>query len=68
LQAYRALIQHHDESKLLNDIRKFTNKELALGNGRFKADLEAMEGKRSTMRLRSRLVGCRKEQGGGGVN
>ena len=59
-QAYRALFEYHVEGKLLDDIRKATNKGLALGNERFIADVEAITVKRLTEGKRGRKVGWRK--------
>mgnify|MGYP000386228386 FL=1 len=58
--SYRELFKYHVEGKLLEDIRKATNKGLALGNERFIADVQAITGKRLTVGKRGRKVGWRK--------
>lgn len=45
LANYRALFIHHVESTLIEDIRKATNKGLALGNEQFKFNVEALSGR-----------------------
>lgn len=52
LLAYRALFRAHIEAAMLNDIRTSTNKGLALGNDRFKAQVEALTGRRVTEQKR----------------
>jgi putative transposase len=47
----------------LDDIRKSTNKGLALGNDRFKVDIEAMTGKRMAMGQRGRPMEWQKDKG-----
>ena len=59
-RSYRELFQSHVEGKLLQEIRKATNKGLALGNERFIADVQAITGKRLTAGKRGRKVGWRK--------
>ena len=61
LSSYLGLFKHHVEGKLLEDIRKATNKGLALGNERFIADVEAVTGKRLVAGKRGRKVGWRKK-------
>jgi len=52
LEAYRALFEAHIEGDTLDVIRTSTNKGLALGNERFRADVEALTGRRVTPRKR----------------
>ena len=49
---YRTLFEAHLEQGLLNDIRESTNKGLALGNDRFKSQVESLTGRRVTPRKR----------------
>ena len=58
--SYRALFTHMVEGMLLDDIRKATNKGLALGNANFIADVESITGKRLVEGKRGRKVGWRK--------
>ena len=59
LANYRALFTHHVESTLIEDIRKATNKGLALGNEQFKLNVEALSG-RFIEGKRGRPIGWRK--------
>jgi putative transposase len=58
--SYRTLFASHVDEKLLDDIRKATNKGLALGNEHFIADVQAMTGKRMVEGKRGRPTGWRK--------
>jgi putative transposase len=60
--AYRGLFVHQIEGKLLEDIRKVTNKGLALGNNNFFAEIESLTGRRVIERKRGRPVGWRKDK------
>jgi putative transposase len=46
--AYRGLFRAHMEPELIDEIRTATNGNFALGNSRFKAEIEAMLGRRAT--------------------
>ncbi|QLE87839.1 transposase [Shewanella sp. Scap07] len=43
--AYRALFKHHLANKLIEDIRLATNKGMAIGNDKFKDEIELLTGK-----------------------
>ena len=43
---YRALFTHHVDDVLLEEIRSNTNKGMAVGNDRFKEEIEALTGRR----------------------
>ena len=45
-QAYRALFQSYIDNELINDIRLAVNKGMALGNVRFKDEIEQLYGRR----------------------
>jgi len=62
---YRALFVHHVEPKMIEDIRKATNKGLALGNEQFKFTVKALSGRSVIEGKRGRPVGWKK---GGGVS
>ena len=49
------------EGKLLEDIRLAANKGMALGNGRFEAEIESLTGRRMTAKKMGRPVGWRKK-------
>ena len=49
---YRTLFEAHLEQGVLNDIRESTNKGLALGNDRFKNQVESLTGRRVMPRKR----------------
>ena len=51
------------EDELLSDIRLALNKGLALGNERFKSEIETLSGRRVTDGKRGRPVGWRKDKG-----
>ena len=59
---YRALFERHVEGESLTKIRENTNKGLALGNDRFKEEIEALTGRRVKAKKRGRPVGWRKEK------
>ena len=59
---YRALFEQHTEGELLTSIRENTNKGLALGNDRFKEEIEALTGRRVKAKKQGRPVGWRKEK------
>jgi putative transposase len=60
LSLYRELFIRHVDVQLLDDIRKATNKGLAIGSKLFKENIEALSGKRVIERKRGRPVGWRK--------
>ncbi|SDY28682.1 transposase [Nitrosomonas halophila] len=58
---YRQLFEQHVEGELLTEIRQTLNKGLALGNERFKAEIEKLTGRRVTARKAGRPAGWRKK-------
>lgn len=58
---YRSLFKQHIEGEALEEIRANTNKGLALGNDRFKEEIERLTGRRVKAKKRGRPVGWRKE-------
>jgi len=58
--AYRGLFKAHVDGKLLEDIRQSVNKGMALGNERFKEDIERLIARRVTVGKRGRPQGWRK--------
>lgn len=62
-QNYSKLFDHHiDDIELLKDIRGNTNKGLAIGNDRFKQQIEMLTGRRVSSGKRGRPVGWRKRK------
>jgi len=59
---YRELFKHHVAGKLLEDIRLAANKGMALGNGRFEAEIESLTGRRMTAKKMGRPVGWKKKK------
>lgn len=59
---YRELFVHQVEGKLLEEIRDNTNKGMAVGNDRFKEELESLTGRRLKSKKRGRPVGWRKKR------
>jgi putative transposase len=57
---YRTLFERHVEGEVLTEIRANTNKGLALGNDRFKEEIETLTGRRVKAKKRGRPVGWRK--------
>ncbi len=57
---YRDLFAHDVEGELLEEIRANTHKGLAVGNDRFKAEIETLTGRRLKSKKRGRPVGWRK--------
>ena len=57
---YRSLFTRHVEPRLIEDIRKATNKGLALGNEHFKAEVEMLSGRSVIEGKRGRPVGWKK--------
>jgi len=57
---YRTLFKRHVEGEVLTEIRANTNKGLALGNDRFKEEIETLTGRRVKAKKRGRPVGWRK--------
>ena len=64
LSAYRELFTHYIATKLIDDIRKATNKGLALGNDLFKAEIETLSGRCVIAGKRGRPTGWRKKTEG----
>jgi len=58
---YRELFKYQLEDELLEDIRLASNQGMALGNERFKAEIESLTGRRMTAKKRGRPVGWRKK-------
>ena len=59
--SYRDLFNAHVvDTKLIEDIENATNKGMALGNDRFKAQIELLTGRRLTAKKAGRPVGWRK--------
>lgn len=54
---YRELFKRHVEGKLLEEIRQTVNKGVALGNDRFKAEVERLTDRRVTPQKMGRPVG-----------
>jgi len=61
-EAYRDLFKCHVDGELLDDIRKAVNKGMALGNERFKEEIETLSARRVSEGKRGRPVGWRKEK------
>ena len=61
-KSYRSLFRGHVDGTLLEEIRLMTNKGLALGNYRFKEEIEALTGRRVIAKKRGRPQGWRKAQ------
>ena len=59
---YRQLFARHVEAELLEEIRTNTQRGMAIGNNRFKEELEALTGRRLKSKKRGRPVGWRKEK------
>ena len=57
---YRDLFAHEVEGELLDEIRANTHKSMAVGNDRFKEELETLTGRRVKAKKRGRPVGWRK--------
>ena len=57
---YRKLFKYHVEGELLTNIRQSVNKGLALGNERFKEEIEQLTGRKMQEGKRGRPVGGRK--------
>ncbi len=60
-QAYQALFKPHLDDKLLSDIRQSLNKGLALGNTKFKEQIEKLSGCRVTEGKRGRPISLKKQ-------
>ena len=61
---YRELFAHHVEEKLLTEIREELNKGMALGNERFKEEVEVLTGRRLKSKKVGRPTGWRKKKSG----
>ncbi len=59
-QNYRMFLSHHVDGELLKEIRDNTQKGMAVGNDRFKEEIETMTGRRMKSKKRGRSVGWRK--------
>ena len=59
---YREFFNHHVDGELLEEIRANTNKGMAVGNDRFKADIEILTGRRLKSKKRGRPTGWRKDK------
>ena len=59
---YRKFLSHHVDGELLKEIRENTHRGMAVGNDRFKEELEAMTGRRLRSKKRGRPLGWRKEK------
>jgi len=57
---YRKLFKYHVEGELLTNIRQSVNKGLALGNERFKEEIEQLTGRKMQEGKRGRPVGWRR--------
>jgi putative transposase len=62
---YRKLFTRHVEGALLDEIRGNTQKGMAIGNDRFKLELEGLTGRRMKPKKRGRPVGWRKSKNDG---
>ena len=60
IKIYRSLFSHHVDGDLLEEIRANTNKGMAVGNNRFKEEIEKLTGRRLKGKKRRRPVGWRK--------
>ncbi|QEP42074.1 transposase [Ectothiorhodospiraceae bacterium BW-2] len=64
---YRDLFKYQIDGQLIDDIRKATNKGLALGNERFIAEIEHLTGTRLQAAKRGRRTGWRKTNASAGL-
>jgi putative transposase len=64
IKNYRALFAHHVEGDLLAEIRSGSNKGMAIGDNRFKDEIEALTGRRLKPKKAGRPVGWRKKREG----
>ena len=64
MKNYRSLFLHHVDDQLLEEIRQSTNKGMALGNERFKDELERLTGRRQSPLKVGRRIGWRKRNSG----
>jgi putative transposase len=62
MKNYRALLFHHVEGDLLEEIRSSTNKGMAIGHDRFKDEIEGLTGRRLKPKKVGRPVGWRKKR------
>lgn len=62
LNCYRRLFHNHIDGKLLTDILEAVNKSMALGNDKFKEEIELLSGRRVKEGKRGRPVGWRKNE------
>ena len=65
LERYRSLFKANVEGELLSEIRSGINKSMALGNDRFKDEIEQLTGRRVKPRSAGRPVGWRKAKNKG---
>ncbi|GAB7562010.1 transposase [Methylobacillus methanolivorans] len=61
-QNYRGLFKSHVETQLLDDIRLAANTGMALGQDRFKQEVERLTGRRQRPQKRGRPIGWRREE------
>lgn len=59
---YREFFARDVDGELLKEIRTNTQKGMAIGNNRFKEELESLTGRRLQPKKRGRPVGWRKEK------
>lgn len=59
-RTYREFVSHHIDGELLEEIRDYTHKGMAVGNDRFKEELETLTGRRLKSKKRGRPLGWRK--------
>ena len=64
IKNYRALFSHHVAGDLLEDIRSSVNKGMAVGDDRFKDEIEILTGRRLKPKKVGRPIGWRKKKGG----
>jgi putative transposase len=61
-QIYRDLFKSHVDGELLEDIRQAAKTGMALGQDRFKQEIEVLTNRRQSSQKRGRHMGWRKEQ------
>ncbi len=57
---YRALFKNELNAEVIDDVRLSTNRGLAIGNEKFKSQIEALTGRKQTLEKRGRPVGWKK--------
>ncbi len=63
LSHYRSLLSHQIDSTLIEEIRLNSNKCMAIGNDKFKDEMESITGRRLRPKKRGRPTGWRKANG-----